>query len=167
METEKKRDPWRDLMDVATSLEEAPAGEVDAAELDRRVAAGERFKEIAGRCLADLAERASPLAAARLLAAMRRGSAVPNFKASSAQALGPGCIGCVDTGSDVMVSLGSVTPLDGNNELAGVEETGRVVDVFLGREAARRLYGTLAEALDKVFARDLAAKVECGTAGCL
>ncbi len=50
----------------------------------------------------------------------------PNVKAGNASAYGPGTIGCKATGSDVMVSFGSLVPYGDDNRPHGALREVRV-----------------------------------------
>ena len=74
-------------------------------------------------------------------------SQIMNFHPKMAGAYPKNCVGCRDTGSDVMLSFGNPTPYGGDNRPAGPVEVDRVVDVFLDRAQAERLYRELGDAL--------------------
>ena len=76
-------------------------------------------------------------------------SQIMNFHPKMAGAYPKGCKGCRDTGTDVMLSFGNPTPYGGDNRPAGPVEVDRVVDVFLDRAQAERLYRELGDALGK------------------
>ena len=76
-------------------------------------------------------------------------SKIMNFRPETAGAHPKNCVGCRDTGSDVMLSFGNPTPYGGDNRPAGPVEVDRVVDVFLDRAQAERLYRELGDALGK------------------
>ena len=68
---------------------------------------------------------------------------------SQANAYGSTCVGCVATGSDIMLAFGSILHrLDGNNN---VEKTMKgVLDIFLTEDQARHLHAKLTQRLAEI-----------------
>jgi len=73
---------------------------------------------------------------------------------SSVRAYGADSVGCKDTESDVMLSLGGAKPLlvlDADNKVVGEGRQLGVVDVFMTRHQAEYLFEELAEILGAEF----------------
>lgn len=80
----------------------------------------------------------------------------PNLKLTPEQnvrAHGPGCMGCIATNSDVMLSFGGtfsdqIELLGSNNKVVGKADKMRIVDIFITQKQALNLYRELGVLFD-------------------